>query len=101
MKSAHVLVLALVLATVLAACGGNDTGSARDVAETYVNAVSARDWKTACEVSVRDRMNDCVGTLRKVYSDIQRDTPTVERTQEVVEEVDGRNLVHFEYVLIE
>jgi hypothetical protein len=51
-------------------------------------------------VSVRERMDDCVDTLRQVYSDPDTEVPTVERTQAVVEEVDGRNLVNFEYVLI-
>lgn len=75
-------------------------GCARDVTQTYVEAVEARDWTAACEVSVRESMDDCVDALREVYGDEETDVPSVERTQGVVEEVDGRHLVNFEYVLI-
>lgn len=99
MRPATACALAAV-AALHGGCGGDDRASARDVAETYVAAVAAEDWKAACEVSVREELDDCVDALREVYGDPATDVPSVERTQEVVEEVDGRNLVHLEYVLI-
>ena len=100
MKSASVCILVASVVGLLFGCGGDGDASPRDVAETYVAAVEAEDWEAACEVSVREQMDDCVAALREVYSDPATDVPSVERTREVVEEVDGRNLVHFEYVLI-
>ena len=100
MTAAHVRVLSIVLSAALIGCGGNDTSSARDVARIYVDAVSARDWEAACQVSVHGGMDDCVNGLREVYGDPGTDVPTMQRTQQAVEEIGGRKVVHFEYVLI-
>ncbi len=87
----------LIAATLLSACGST---SRREVAEKYVGSINARDWNAACEVSVHDRMDRCVELLRTEYRDPGAKTPTVAATEAVVEEVDGRNLVHFEHVTI-
>ena len=83
----------------MAGCGG-DSSSAREVAMRYVDAVKAQDWSAACAVSAWEGPENCASILQEVYSNPGSAPPTVERTMDVVEEVDGRKVVHFEYTLI-
>ena len=86
----------VLVAVALAGCGSGR----RDVAERYVRAVHARDWRAACEVSVRGPMDECIDTLRRVYSDPMQVIPSVDRVADGVHDVHGRKLVDVEYVLI-
>ena len=86
----------VLMAVALAGCGSDR----RDVAERYVKAVRAQDWREACQVSVRDGMDDCVDTLHRVYSDPMQVIPSVERVETWAHDVHGPTLVDVEYVSI-
>jgi hypothetical protein len=89
-------VLVAFLTAVLAGCGE----SRRSVAEEYVRSVEAKDWKRACEVSVRTSMRACTKLLSDVYGLQGTAPPTVEQTEQVLVDRDGRKLVHFEFTVI-
>jgi hypothetical protein len=89
--------LAVALASVTTGCGGD---TPREVAEKYVEAVESQDWDSACEVSARDSMHACIRLLRKTFAVDHNPTPSVKQTEAIVEEIDGRRVVNFEFTVI-
>jgi hypothetical protein len=102
-------VVAVAAAVAVAGCGGGDAD--RDVADRWVEAVDAEQWKRACDLSVGPR-RICVEALREAFAGVDdlrlrqaggNFVVRGDRGEGVpfrVEDRGGEKLVHFEVQII-
>ena len=112
--------LPLAATVALGGCGG-DPRNAEDTARRWVEAINAKDWNRACELSVKESQAGCERAVAEGFGDAEGDmriegiyrsgdttkfAVTTPRTRNdggrefAVEQHHGEHLVHFEVAII-